>query len=339
MTMPAVQMHSYGGPEVLTLGEVPKPVAGTGEVLVRVHAAAVTFWDITHRRGDLREMDGYYDYIPGLPMTPGYEAAGVVEAVGPEVTEYQVGDRVAWTWLDSGAYATYANVPVSYVFPVPDGVDLDQAAGGLVQGSLAYGLTHFAYPVREGDWCLVQSAAGGAGSLVTQFARLRGGRVIGVASTEEKAVVARAAGAEEVIVSTNSDVVEEVMRITEGKGVNVVYDAVGKDTFEMNLDSLTPLGHFVNYGQSSGFLPPIDAMSLPAKKCPFITRFSLESIVDRDDFAKWQEVYREYFFDFVREGKISVHIDRCYDLADAAKAHAAVEQRETSGRVLLRPNS
>ncbi|MER8260693.1 quinone oxidoreductase family protein [Streptomyces albidoflavus] len=332
MTMKIIRQHAYGGPEVLELEDLELPEPGPGEVLLRTHAAAITFFDILNRRGDLKKRD-YYKADAELPLEPGYQGSGHVEALGPGVTEVAVGDRVAWA-LAAGSYASHVIAPAKVLIPVPDDIDLGEAAGLPVQSLLAYKLTHEGYPVAEGDWCLVQSAAGGVGQLVTQFATMRGGRVIGVVSTEEKAAWAKAAGAEEVIVSATADFAAEARRITGGKGVQVVYDAVGKDTFEGSLDSLAPRGYLVNYGQASGFIPPLDLMALNDKGSLYVTRFCLPHFFE-EDWPPQQFLAR--CFQWMREGKLTVRIDSTYPLGRAADAHAAVEGRRTSGRVLLLP--
>ncbi len=214
---------------------------------------------------------------------------------------------------------------------MPDGISIEQAAAGMNQGFLAYAFTHFVYPVKTGDWCLIQAAAGGLGLLLCQMAKIRGGRVIGVTSTAEKGEVVRAAGADEVIISKQSDIAKEARRITEGRGVSVVYDGVGKDTFEASLDSLAPGGYLVVYGQSSGYVPPFDLMKLQEKGSVFLTRTN-----GRPYFKEYPR-YLEHFVPWIKEGKLSIRIERTYPMADAAQAHAAFEQRQISGRVLLLP--
>jgi NADPH:quinone reductase len=330
--MQIIRQRAFGAPEVLVPEELELPAPGPGEVRVRTYAAAVTFFDVMNRRGDLIDRQ-YYEAEAVLPIEPGYQGSGFVDDLGPGVTEVSVGDRVLWG-VPSGAYASHLIVPVSQLIPVPADIDLGQAAAILVQGYLSHKLTHEAYALQPGDWCLVQSAAGGVGSLVTQFARMRGARVIGVVSTEQKAVVAKEAGATEVIVSTTCpDVAAEVKRISGG-GVRVVYDGVGKDTFEVNLDSLAPRGYLVTFGQSSGFVPPFDLMTLNDKGSLYVTRFRLECFVNEP----WPP--RQFFdqlFAWMRAGDIVVRIDSTYPLSEAAAAHRAVEERRTSGRVLLLP--
>jgi NADPH:quinone reductase len=233
--------------------------------------------------------------------------------------------------MADGAYATHVVAPAAVVVPVPEGVDLGEAAGVLIQGLLAYKITHEAHPLEPGDWVMVQAAAGGVGSLITQYAKRRGARVIGVVSSEHKVAVAKEAGADEVLLSTG-DVVADVRRIT-GKGVSVVYDGAGKDTFDTNLDSLAPRGYLIVYGQASGFVPPFDLMRLNDKGSLFVTRFCLPHYFD-----EWPpKEFLAELFEQMRKGEIVVRIDGRYPLADAAAAHKAVESRESAGRVLLVP--
>jgi NADPH2:quinone reductase len=326
-----IRQHTFGAPEVLVLEELELSGPGPGEVRVRTHAAAVTFFDIINRRGDLTGR-AYYQADTVLPLEPGYQGSGFVDALGPGVTELAVGDRVLWG-VPSGAYATHLIVPANQLIPVPGDIDLGQAAAMPVQALLSYKLTHEAYTLQPGDWCLVQAAAGGVGSLITQFAKMRGARVIGVVSTEQKAVVAKEAGADEVVVSTCSDIAAEVKRIT-GTGVRVVYDGVGKDTFEANLDSLAPRGYLISFGQASGFVPPFDLMTLNDKGSLYVTRFRLECFIDEP----WpMRQFFDQFFAWMRAGDIVVRVDSTYPLCQAAAAHRAVEERRTSGRVLLLP--
>lgn len=331
--MQIIRQHAFGAPEVLVLEEQDLSDPGPGEVRVRTHAAAVTFFDIINRRGDLADRLYYKADNTILPLEPGYQGSGFVDALGHGVTEVAVGDRVLWA-VPSGAYASHLIMPASQLVPVPGDIDLGQAAAMPVQALLSYKLTHEAYALKPDDWCLVHSAAGGVGSLITQMAKMRGARVIGVVSTEQKAVVAKEAGADEVVVSTTcSDIAAEVKRITGG-GVRVIYDAVGKDTFEANLDSLAPRGYLISFGQASGFVPPFDLMTLNDKGSLYVTRFRLECFVDEP----WPP--RQFFdqvFAWMRAGDLVVRIDSTYPLAQAAAAHRAVEGRQTSGRVLLMP--
>jgi NADPH:quinone reductase len=329
--MRAIRIHAYGGPEVMQLEEVPLPAPLAGQAVVRVHAASVNFLDLQKRRGELVGRAFYHRTgagKPDLPATLGSQGVGVVQAVGPEVTTVAVGDRVSFA---GESYASHAVVPAVRLIKIPEGIGFEQAAAGMNQGFLAYAFTHFAYPVKAGDSCLIQAAAGGLGLLLCQMAKIRGGRVIGVTSTAEKARFAKDAGADAVIISAQSDIAKEARRITEGQGVSVVYDGVGKDTFAANLDSLAPGGYLVIYGQSSGYVPPFDLMTLQEKGSLFLTR------TNGLPYLKEYPHYLELFVDWVKQGKLSIKIDRTYPLDEAALAHAAFEQRQVSGRVLLLP--
>ena len=327
----AIRIHSYGSPEVMQLEQLPLSAPAAGEAIVRVHAASVNFLDVQKRRGELVGQAFYRRANAGesdLPSTMGSQGVGVVESVGPDVRNVAVGDRVSFV---GASYATHAVVPAVRLIRIPEGISFELAAAGMNQGFLAYAFTHFAYPVKAGDWCLVQAAAGGIGLLLCQFAKLRGGRVIGVTSTEDKAKFVREAGVDAVVISTQSDVAAEARRITAGRGVSVVYDGVGKDTFAANLDSLAPAGYLVMYGQSSGYVPPFDLMTLQEKGSLFLTR------TNGLPYLKEYPHYLEQFVSWIKEGKLSIRIDRTYPLAEAAQAHAAFEKRLVSGRVLLLP--
>jgi NADPH2:quinone reductase len=327
--MQAIRIHSYGGPEVMRLEALPMPVLRPGAVLVRVHAASVNFIDIQKRRGELVGQRFYERWgSNALPAMMGSQGAGVVETVASDVTNFAVGDRVSF-W--GASYATHVALPAVRLIRIPAEISFEQAAAGLNQGFLAYAFTHFAYAVRPGDWCLVQAAAGGVGLLLCQMVKIRKGRVIGVTSSEAKAKFVREAGADEVIISTQADIAKEAKRITDGRGVSVVYDGVGKDTFDANLDSLAPAGYLVIYGQSSGYVPPFDLMKLQEKGSLFLTR------TNGLPYASEYPRYLEQFAGWVRRGELSIRIDRTYPLADAAKAHEAFEQRTVSGRLLLLP--
>ncbi len=328
-TMQAIRIYAYGGPEVMRLEEVPMPTPQAGQALVRVHAASVNFLDVQKRRGELAGQAFYRKASqPDLPATLGSQGVGVVEALGPEVTNVAVGDRVSFV---GESYASHAVVPTVRVIRIPEGITFEQAAAGMNQGFLAYAFTHFAYPIKPGDWCLIQAAAGGLGLLLCQMAKIRGGHVIGVTSTADKAEFVKAAGADAVIISTQSDIAKEARRITEGRGVSVVYDGVGKDTFGASLDSLAPAGYLVIYGQSSGYVPPFDLMTLQEKGSLFLTRTN--GLL----YLKEYPHYLEQFVAWVTEGKLSIKIARTYPLAEAGRAHAAFEQRQVSGRLLLLP--
>jgi NADPH2:quinone reductase len=329
--MRAIRIHGYGGPEVMRIEEIPTPAPGPKQALVRVEAASVNFLDLQKRRGELVGQAFYRRADAGepeLPATLGSQGVGVVEALGPEVHNVRVGDRVAFA---GSSYATHAVVPASWLIAVPESISVEQAAAGMNQGFLAYAFTHFAYPVKPGDWCLIQAAAGGIGLLLCQMVKIRGGRVIGVTSTREKAEFVKKAGADKVIISKESDIAKEARRSTDDRGVAVVYDGVGKDTFEANLNSLAPGGYLVIYGQSSGYVPPFDLMTLQEKGSLFVTRTN--GLPYRKEYPR----YLEQFVGWVKEGQLSIKIDRTYRLAEAAQAHAAFEQRQISGRVLLLP--
>lgn len=328
--MQAIRIDNYGTPEVLQLVDLPTPVPDEGQVMVRVAAIGVNFQDIGVRRGDYANNPFYSVKLPA-PM--GREGAGVVESVGPGVTNLQPGMRVGWVG-PLGAYATHIVFPASLAIVLPESISFEQAAAVMFQGTTAHALTHDAYALKESDTCLVQPAAGGLGLLISQMAKLRGARVIGTTSTEAKAQDALHAGADAVILYTQEDVAREVKRLTNGQGVQVVYDAVGKDTFEVNLDSLAPRGFLIIYGQASGPIPPLDLMTLMSKGSLFITRFwALHYLNTQEEIQRRIQV----IFNWIEQGKLQIKIDRILPLAEAAQAHSAIEQRQTNGKVLLIP--
>jgi NADPH:quinone reductase len=330
-TMRAVRIHAYGGPEVMQLEELPIAALQPGHVLIHVRAASVNFLDVQKRRGELKGHAFYQRASagsPDLPATLGSQGVGTVEELGPEVSNVGCGDRVSFV---GDSYASHAVIPAARLIPIPKDLTFEQAAAGMNQGFLAYAFTHFAYPVKPGEWCLIQAAAGGIGLLLCQMAKIRGARVIGVTSSAQKAKFASEAGADEVIISTESDIAQEVRKITCGRGVSVVYDGVGKDTFAANLDSLAPGGYLVIYGQSSGYVPPFDLMTLQEKGSLFLTR------TNGLPYLKEYPRYLEQMVQWLKEGKLSIRIDRTYALADAAQAHALFEKRKVSGRILLLP--
>jgi NADPH:quinone reductase len=331
-TMRAVRIHSYGGPEVMQVEELPLPVPGPEQALLRVEAASVNFLEVQMRRGELVGQAFYraHGAAPDLPATVGSQGVGVVEQLGSGVSNVKVGSRVIFF---GSSYATHALAPAAWLIPVPDRVSTEQAAGGLNQGFLAYAFTHFAYPVQPNDWCLIHAAAGGLGLLLCQMAKIRGGLVIGVTSTVEKAKFVREAGADEMIVSSTADIAREARRITADRGVNVVYDGVGKDTFAASLDSLAPAGYLIMYGQSSGYVPPFDLMTLQEKGSIFLTRTN--GLPYRKEYPE----YLRHFGEWINNGKLSVRIDCTFPLSGAAEAHALFEQRRVSGRLLLLPQS
>lgn len=329
--MKAIRVHELGGPEVLRLEEVPAPEPGKGQALIRIEAAGVNYLDIYYRSGF--HWGGHHRRP--LPFTPGAEAAGTVIGVGPEVPEVKVGDRVAYGISNGqGSYAEMAVVPSWHLVKLPDPVDSQTGAAVMLQGMTAHYLTHSTYRLKEGDTALVHAAAGGTGLLLIQMARMRGARVIGTVSNAEKAKLAKQAGADEVICYTLKDFEAEVKRLTDGRGVNVVYDSVGKTTFEKSLNSLAPLGTMVIFGQSSGPVPPFDTAILNSKGSLSLTRPSLTHYVAnrKDVLSRAGDLMR-----WIEEGRLKVHIGRKLALAEAAEAHRLLAMRETAGKLLLIP--
>lgn len=323
--MKAIRIYEYGGPEVMQLDELPTPEPGPGQALVEITAIGVNFVDIYNRRG-------WYK-LPLLPSGIGGEGAGRVVAVAADVTEVKPGDRVAWLG-GASSYATHEVIAVSKLAPIPDGVSDEQAAAAILQGVTAHVLTTRTYRVKEGDWVLVHAAAGGVGRLLCQLGRRLGARVIGTVSSEAKARVAAEAGAEHTINYTQLDFLAEVRRITGGKGVQVVYDSVGKDTFDRSLDSLAPIGYLVLFGQSSGFPPLFDIQRLAGPRSLFLTRPSIFTYVR--DRASLQR-HTEAVFDMIQHGDLVLHIGGKYRLSEAARAHADLAGRKTTGKLLLIP--
>ncbi len=322
--MKAVRVHTPGGPEVLRYEETPQPALGAGEAVVRLEAVGVNFLDIYHRKGL---------YPRTLPFTLGQEGAGIVTAIGPDVTDLAVGDRVVFTWVQ-GSYAEQIAAPVRQLVTLPRGIDAQTAAAAMLQGITAHYLVHSTCSLRAGQWALVHAAAGGVGLLLVQMARRLGAHVIGTVSTEEKAQLAREAGADEVILYTKQDFEVETKRLTGGRGVDVVYDSVGKTTFEKGLNVLVPRGYMVLYGQASGPAPPLDPQLLNAKGSLFLTRPSLgHYIATREELTQRAgDVFR-----WIQTGELHIRIERRFPLADAAEAHRQLEGRLTTGKVLLIP--
>ena len=322
--MKAIRIESFGGPDVLRLADVPVPSAGPGQIVVRVEAAGVNFIDVYHRTGL---------YPNPLPLVPGMEGAGIVAAVGPGVSLFREGDRVAWANV-LGSYAEHVLLAAERAVAVPPGLRADTAAAAMLQGMTAHYLCTSTFPLATGHTCLVHAAAGGVGLLLVQMAKRRGARVIGTVGTEAKAVLAREAGADEVILYAQQDFLEEVKRLTGGRGLDVVYDSVGKTTAEKSLDCLVPRGMAVFYGNASGPVPPIDPLVLSRKGSLFLTRPSLvHYIADRASLeARAADVLGE-----AAAGRLKVRIDRTSPLAEAAEAHRALEGRQTTGKVLLIP--
>jgi len=322
--MNAVRIHQPGGPDVLSYEEVPTPLPAEGEALVRLRAIGVNFIDIYHRSGQ---------YPMSFPAIIGQEGAGVVDSVGPGVHDVTPGDRVAFANVP-GCYAEFATVPAWRCVKVPASLTFEQAAAAMLQGMTAHYLSHTTYPIRRGDTALVHAAAGGVGALLVQMAKHRAARVIGTVSSEEKARVAREAGADVVINYVTMDFVPEVKRLTAGQGVPVVYDSVGRDTFDRSLDCLALRGMLVLFGQASGRVPPVDPQILNAKGSVFLTRPSLhhythtreELLSHASDVLQW-----------VGDGTIRLRIDQSFPLSRAAQAHEYLQSRRALGKILLIP--
>lgn len=321
--MKAIRVHQPGGPEALRYEDVAEPAPQAGEVLVRLEAAGVNFIDVYFRSGQ---------YKPAtLPFTLGQEGAGLIEAVGSSVEGLKVGDRVAFTGV-GGAYAERAVVPAARLVPIPAGVPSHQAAAAMLQGMTAHYLATSTFPLQRGHTCLIHAAAGGVGLLLVQMAKLRGARVLGTVSTEEKAALAREAGADEIIFYTRQDFVAETRRLTQGEGVDVVYDSVGKTTFLPGLDALKPRGLMALFGQSSGAVEPVVPQLLNQKGSLFLTRPSLQHYVHSTQELRERS---DEIFGWIASGRLKLRIHQTYPLSQAADAHRALEGRQTSGKLLL----
>lgn len=322
--MKAIRVHEHGGPEVLSLHDVAEPDVAPGDALVRVAAAGVNFIDIYHRTGL---------YSVTLPLTLGQEGAGTIVKTGANVSALKTGDRVAWA-AGPGSYAEYVAIPAERLVKLPDQITESVAAAVMLQGMTAHYLATSTYPLEKRNVCLIYAAAGGVGLLLTQIAKMRGATVIGATSSEAKAKAARAAGADYVIRYATDNVASEVKKITGGRGVDVVYDAVGKSTWELSLDSLRPRGMMVSFGNASGPVGDIDPLVLSRKGSLFLTRPTLgHYTATRDELV----ARATDLFEWIAAGKLKVHIDRELPLADAAAAQRALQARETSGKVLLIP--
>jgi NADPH2:quinone reductase len=322
--MKAIRVHEAGGPEVLRFEEIPVPEPGADEVLVKTQAIGVNFIDIYFRAGL---------YPVTFPFTPGFEAAGEVLAVGSNVTEVRVGDRVAYSWV-KGSYAEQTSVPVAQLIEVPAELDIETAAATMLQGMTAHYLSHSTYPLAAGETALVHAAAGGVGLLLVQMAKICGARVIGTVSSQEKAGLVREAGADDVILYNETDFEEEVQHLTDSQGVEVVYDSVGKTTFDQSLNCLKPQGYLVLFGQSSGPVPPVDPHTLNAKGSLFLTRPSLVHYTSTREALLTRA---GQVLNWVLEGKLKVRVGERFGLSEASKAHRALEGRQTTGKVLLIP--
>jgi NADPH2:quinone reductase len=322
--MKAIQIQKTGGPEVLTLVEISRPAPKPNEVVVKIAAAGVNFIDVYFREGR---------YPTPTPFTSGQEGAGIVSEVGSEVKSVQAGERVAYTGVP-GSYAEYAAVPADRVVRVPDGVDDRQAAAAMLQGMTAHYLVNDSYRLKKGETALIHAAAGGVGLLLVQLAKNAGARVIATVGTEEKAELARGAGADEVILYTQQDFEAEVRRITDGKGVHVVYDGVGKDTFEKDLNVLRVRGCLVLFGGSSGPVPPFDLIRLSQKGSLYVTRPMLgHFIASREEL----EQRAGDVLGMVAAGRLKLRIGHVYKLEEAQQAHRDLEGRKTTGKLLLIP--
>lgn len=323
--MKAIRVHAPGGPEAMRLEEVPDPTPGRGEAVVRLRAIGVNFIDVYYRTGLYRAKD--------LPLTLGQEGAGEVVMVGPDVTTVKAGDRVAYTG-PQGSYAELQLVPADRLVKLPDGLSFQDGAAVMLQGMTAHYLATATFPLQQGDTCLVHAAAGGVGLLLCQVARMRGATVIGTVSTGPKAEEARAAGADHVIRYTEQDFESEVRRITAGKGVDVVYDSVGKTTFDKSLNCLRRRGMMVLFGQSSGPVAPFEITQLNARGSLFLTRPSLAAYV-----AERAELEQRAgdVLGWVGQGTLKIKVGKTWPLAQAAAAHRSLEGRETTGKVLLLP--
>jgi NADPH2:quinone reductase len=322
--MKAIQVKQPGGPEAMEVVELPVPQPKANEAVVKLSASGVNFIDVYFR-------EGRYKAVP--PFVLGQEGAGVVNAVGTDVKSVKNGDRAAWTGV-MGSYAEYAAVPEDRLVPIPDGVTNQQAAAVMLQGMTAHYLSHDTYPLKRGEAALVHAAAGGVGGLLVQMAHNIGARVIATVSTDAKAKLAREAGADEIILYTQADFEAETKRLTGGKGVDVVYDSVGKTTFEKGLNVLRPRGMMVLFGGSSGGVPPFDPIVLAQKGSLFLTRPSLANyIATREELRARSGAV----FGMIAAGKLKLRIEHSYPLAEAQRAHRDLEGRKTTGKLLLIP--
>jgi len=322
--MKAIRVHTPGGPEVLRLDDVPEPTPGAGQAAVKIAAAGINFIDVYFRTGA---------YKAPLPLTLGLEGAGTVSAIGSGVTDLKVGDTVAWTGVP-GSYAEMNTVPADRLVKVPAGLSAKDGAAAMLQGLTAHYLVKSSYPLKKGDTCLVHAAAGGMGLLLCQMGKMLGATVIGTVSTEEKAALAKGAGADHVILYSRQDFEPEVKSITGGRGVDVVYDGVGASTFDKSLNCLRPRGFMILFGAASGPVPPLDLQVINVRGSLFLQRPSLnhhiatrEELLQRSgDVLGW-----------IRDGKVKLRIEHQFPLAQAAEAHKALEGRKTTGKILLIP--
>jgi len=322
--MKAIRIHATGGPEVLKYEDVPEPTAGAGQAVVKLAAAGVNYIDVYFRTGQ---------HKAALPLTMGLEGGGTVTAVGAGVSDVKVGDHVAWTGVP-GSYAQMNAVPADRLVKLPAGLAPKDGAAAMLQGMTAHYLVKSSYPLKKGDWCLVHAAAGGMGLLLCQLGKMLGATVIGTVSTEEKAALAKGAGADHVILYSKQDFEAEVKRITGGRGVDVVYDGVGATTFDKSLGCLRPRGFMILFGQASGPVPPVDLQTLNTRGSLFVQRPSLNHhIAAREELLQRAgEV-----LSWIRDGKLKLRVEHQFPLAQAAEAHKALEGRKSTGKILLIP--
>jgi len=322
--MKAIQVQKCGGHEVLTLVDIPAPKPKPNEAIVKVSAAGINFIDVYFREGR---------YPSALPFVCGQEASGIVSEIGVDVKSFQPGDRVAYTGIPGG-YAEYAAVPADRLVPLPPGISEQQAAAAMLQGMTAHYLLYDTYPLRKGEIALIHAAAGGVGLLLVQMAKNIGARVIATAGTEGKAKLAREAGADDVILYAQQDFEAETKHLTEGKGVHVIYDGVGKTTFDKDLNVLRPRGYLVLFGASSGAVPPFDLAKLSQKGSLFVTRPTLVHHI-----ATYEELQRRAtdVLNMIATGKVKLRIEHIYPLHEAQQAHRDLEARKTTGKLILIP--
>lgn len=322
--MKAIQVSRVGGPEVLTLVDLPVPSPKSNEAVVQIKAAGVNFIDVYFREGR---------YPSPLPFVNGQEAAGIVTDAGSDVRLVKRGDRVAYTSA-LGSYAEYAAVAENRLVKIPDELDFEQAAAAMLQGMTAHYLSHSSYKLQSGETALIHAAAGGVGLLLVQMAKKIGARVIGTAGTPEKAQLAREAGADECIIYTEKDFETETRRLTDDKGVHVIYDGVGKDTFEKDLNVLRPRGYLVLFGASSGAVPPFDLIKLSQKGSLYITRPTLAHYTAARDELEWRA---NDVLQMIVRGDLKLRVHKTYSLEEAQQAHRDLEGRKTTGKLLLIP--
>jgi NADPH:quinone reductase len=322
--MKALQVQKTGGPEALTLVDIHAPKPKPNEALIQLKAIGVNFIDVYFREGR---------YPAQTPFVPGQEGSGVVTEVGSEVKDLKPGDRVAYAGTMT-SYAEYTVVAAERLVKIPDKVSFEQAAAAMLQGMTAHYLCHSTYPLKKGETALIHATAGGVGQLLVQMCKKIGARVIGTAGTEEKGKLAMQAGVDDVIIYTRQDFEAETKRLTDNNGVHVVYDGVGKDTFEKGLNCLRPRGYMVLFGGSSGPVPPFDLIKLSQKGSLFITRPTLKDYVITRDELLWRA---NDVLNAIAAGELKIHIGHTYNLADAPQAHRDLEGRKTTGKVLLIP--